>query len=170
MTFQYRAVDKPQAIERKVYPISLKQKDGVWYLIGYDLERKGLRVFTASKVQHVSTHLSTYKTPPRLALVQAQKIGEFSIWDTSNSGEVMQTIKVKLWGHAADFVLSHKIHSSQKVELEGEGVVVLSLETSDLLGVRLWLRKFLQLVEIIEPDELRTEFINDLKVTLKAHS
>jgi len=165
--FLYRAVSKPNSIKRCVYPISLKQKESVWYLVGYDLERHALRVFTLSKVQHVHTYAEPYGEPPSEVVEQALAFGEFSIWDTGSDDRKIYSVKVRLFSHAADFVRSHHIHHSQKVEVVDEDTVVLKLETSDLTGVNLWLRKFMHLVQVIEPKLLKDQFIDDLRESLR---
>lgn len=168
VVFRYRAVSHAQEIERIIYPISLKQKDGVWYLVGYDIERSALRIFSASKIKDVSTHIEPYEIPNESIIDQAQRFGSFSIWDSGGEAKVF-SIKVKLFDHAADFVRSHSLHQSQEVEVIDEHSVILKLKTSDLTGVNLWLRKFLHLVQIIEPIELKEQYIEDVKEALRLH-
>ena len=165
--FLYRAVSKSNSIKRFVYPISLKQKEAVWYLIGFDLDRQALRVFTLSKVKAVQTYTKGYEEPSSEVVEQAQGFGEFSIWDTGGEDRKVYSVTVRLFSHAADFVRSHSIHHSQKVEVVDEDSIVLKLETSDLTGVNLWLRKFMHLVQIVEPKELKDQFICDLKESLR---
>lgn len=158
--FNYRAVSQPEALRRVVYPIVLKQKEGVWYLVGFDLQRGALRIFTVSKIKDARTPSESYSEPSEEALEEAQKFGEFSIWDSGN--EEAQTVKVKLFSYAADFVRSHRIHHSQKVEVIDEESVMLSIETSDIIGVNLWLRRFMNQVQILEPESLKAQFVEDL--------
>ena len=114
-------------------------------------------------------YISTRTLPNQSLIEQAQGFGEFSIWDTG--GETKSySIKVKLFEHAADFVRSHVIHQSQEVEVVDSHSVILKLETSDLTGVNLWLRKFLHLVQIIEPKELKDQYLADLKVAIELNS
>lgn len=168
VNFLYRAVSKEGEIERAVYPMCLKQRDGVWYLIAYDLEREAILVFAMKKIKKVKVCSLVYDRPSDSVLAKAEQWGEFSIWDTADTS-ASHDIKVKLYGHAADFVRSNKIHSSQRFEIIDSDTVMLYLKTSDLLGVNLWLRKFLNLVEIIEPEVLRESFKQDLKAALGNH-
>ncbi|MDB9741949.1 WYL domain-containing protein [Akkermansiaceae bacterium] len=165
--FDYRAVSKKDWIKRTVYPISLKQKESVWYLIGYDLERHDLRVFTQSKVENVKFHKGLFEEPAEELIEKALNLGEFSIWDSGVKGKEIHSVKVKLSGHAADFARSHRIHHSQEVDVIDDETAILRLKTSDLIGIKLWLRKFMHLVQILEPRQLKDEFVQDLKRSLK---
>lgn len=168
VTFLYRAVFQAEGTERLVQPLVLRQSNGIWYLIAYDLHREALRTFTAAKVEDVTTSDELYEEPSEEIRSQAQRQGEFSIWDTGRDDENTTKVRVRLWGHAADHVRTHKIHASQKVEVLGNEVI-LQLDIADVLGVALWLRKFSPLVEILAPESLRRDFVADLRSALENH-
>ncbi len=77
-----------------------------------------------------------------------------------------QTVKIRLFNYAAWFIQERKIHESQKHEIVSKDEVLLTLKTGDLLGVKLWLRKFAPDVEVLKPDWFRDECIGDLKSAL----
>ena len=124
ITFKYRAVGQPVASKRSVHPIVLKQKEGVWYLIAYDLQKNALRTFSQPKIKEVFTYAEQYKKPSSEVIEQAKNLCEFSIWD-NNEDSITHLIKVKLSDHAADFVRTHRLHSSQKVEVINDNTVIL---------------------------------------------
>ena len=164
--FEYRAVSKNNPITRTLFPISLRQKENVWYLVGYDLQREAVRVFTLNKIIKVRTYSEPFKKPSRKIVSEVLKSGRFSIWDSGSSKE-SQAIRVRLFEHAGEFVRNHVIHPSQSIEVIDEHSVILNLETSDLTGVNLWLRKFMHLVQVVEPKVLKDQFIQDLKESLR---
>jgi len=130
ITFKYRAVGQLEASQRSVHPIVLKQKEGIWYLIGYDLERKALRTFTQAKIQEVFTYPGQYDLPSLKVIQQAQKLCDFSIWDNRNEDSATYLIKVKLFDYAADFVRTHRLHHSQKVKNIDDNTSILTRKSS----------------------------------------
>lgn len=62
-----------------------------------------------------------------------------------------------------------KIHRSQQLEVISQDEVILTLETGDMLGVNLWLRKYAPLVEVLEPERLREGFKRDLQAALSMY-
>lgn len=169
VNFDYRTVGRFVDERRAVFPLILKQKDGVWYLIGYDLDREAIRIFTAAKVKGVISSERSHERPSAAVYKEAEARGEFSIWDAGGGHTEVTAIKVRLWEYAADYVKNRKIHGSQKMEISEDGSVLLQLKTSDVLGVSLWLRRFLTQVEILEPASLRRDFANDLRAALANH-
>lgn len=64
------------------------------------------------------------------------------------------------------YIQERKIHESQRHQVVSKNEVLLTLKTGDLLGVKLWLRRFAPDVEVIKPQWFREEFIGDLRVAL----
>ncbi len=167
VTFLYRAVGKPYAIERHVFPISLKQVDRVWYLIGHDQLYHGLRCFTFAKITDIALCDKNYPIPEDATINAGLRYGDFSIWDSGSEDQEKYEIEVELRGSSADFVLTHKIHHSQETISQDDGTVILKLTTSDLTGVNLWLRKFVQEVRILKPKLLRDQYLSALKAGVR---
>jgi predicted DNA-binding transcriptional regulator YafY len=90
--------------------------------------------------------------------------GNFSIWDSVSAKP--ELVKIRLIEYAARLIQERKIHHSQELEIISQDEVILTLETGDMLGVKLWLRKYAPLVEVLKPQRLRDEFKQDLEEAL----
>ena len=73
---------------------------------------------------------------------------------------------IRLFGYAAWHIQERKIHESQRHEIISNDEVMLTLETGDLLGVKLWLRRVAPDAEVVQPQWFRDEFLEDLRVAL----
>jgi len=160
--FLYRKLEEKEAKLRKVFPIQLKERDGIWYLIGYDYgEQKGER-FNMKRISDV--RWVGEKKPPAEVVQNILQKGVFSIWDYGGEGELM---KIKLYDYAAHYIRETKIHPRQEIEEISENEVIVSFKSSDFIGVNLWMRKFAPLVKPLEPSRLRDDFRGDLEKALK---
>ena len=51
ITFSYRSPQRDRESERTLNPFALRLDDGVWYVVGQDLDRKAIRTFRVSRVR-----------------------------------------------------------------------------------------------------------------------
>jgi len=165
--FFYSAIMRKEGFDREVFPVQLKERDGYWYLLGYDYERKACRVFALPRIKSLSLSEQRHEAPSEEVIKEVMSRGDFSIWDDVVTKP--ERIKVRLIEYAARLIRERKIHRSQELEEISQDEVILTLETGDLLGVSLWLRKYAPLVEVLEPQKLRDSFKRDLQVALSRY-
>jgi predicted DNA-binding transcriptional regulator YafY len=166
--FFYTPLMYDQGLDREVFPVQLKEREGYWYLLGYDYERKACRVFALSRIESACLSVKYFETPDDEVIERVMAHGDFSIWDDVVANP--EVVKVRLLGYAARLIQERKIHRSQQLEVISRDEVILSLETGDMLGVNLWLRKYAPLVEVMEPKRLRDDFIGNLEEALSRYS
>jgi len=163
-TIEYRGRRHCEAVSKEVYPIQLKEREGIWYLVAYDYGKQADRSFALTGIMGVKASLECH-TPVSDEVVKRNLArGAFSIWE--QAGQEAQKVEVKLYDYAAWFVRDQVLHPSQVIEEVSQDEVLLSLETSDLLGVQLWLRKFAPFVEVVEPLALREALVKDMEACL----
>lgn len=167
LEFDYRPLMSDSVERRSVHPIQLREREGFWYLLAHDYGRKACRVFAISRISKLSTSTEQHDEPSEEVIQAILKRGDFSIWD--KDGEDKLHIKVKLVDYAARIIQERKIHESQQLDIISANEVILTLKTSDQIGVNLWLRKFAPMVTVLSPQSLRQDFIHDLKQSLANH-
>jgi len=165
--FFYRAIMRKEGSDREVFPVQLKERDGYWYLLGYDYEREACRVFALPRIESPCLSVQRHEAPSEDIIREVMSRGDFSIWDDVITKT--ERVKVRLMGYAARLIQERKIHRSQELEVISQDEVILTLETGDMLGVSLWLRKYAPLVEVLEPQKLRDGFKRDLQVALSRY-
>jgi len=160
----YTNIGYEHGVHHEVFPVQLKEREGLWYLLAYDYYHKARRVFALARMEEIEWSEQGHVIPDKVTIKSIQNHGNFSIWDSPD--EKPQTVKIRLFNYAAWFIQERKIHDSQKYEIVSKDEVLLTLETGDLLGVKLWLRKFAPDVEVLEPDWFRKNCIEDFKAAL----
>ncbi|MGB0775179.1 MAG: helix-turn-helix transcriptional regulator [Akkermansiaceae bacterium] len=163
----HRGIGRKEAVPREIYPVQLKEREGSWYLLAWDAERKSKRVFALSRISQVAISKMKFKRPAAEVLEEITAGGGFSIWDNSDAKPVR--VRVRLWDYAAWIVQERPIHHSQKLDVISQNEVVLTLKTGDLLGVNLWLRKFAPLVKVLAPKSLLDDFRRDMQTALSRY-
>lgn len=166
ISFEYRNVWEGAVETRAVYPIQLKLKDGMWYLLSWDLDRDDMRVFKLPKILDVRICEQKWSRPSIVAIDGVLNSAKFSIWDR---GEDPIKITLKVEGHAKEHLEHHALTSHQElIQRDKETYAV--METSDIVGFLSWCRHFIHNVEIIEPASVKQKFIEELNVGLSKHS
>jgi predicted DNA-binding transcriptional regulator YafY len=165
--FFYTPIMYDEGLDREVFPVQLKERDGYWYLLGYDYDRKACRVFALPRIENPCLSVQRHEAPSEDVIGEVMSRGNFSIWD--DVAAKSELVKVRLIEYAARLIQERKIHHSQKLEVISQDEVVLTLETGDMLGVSLWLRQYAPLVEVLEPKKLRDSFRCDLQAALSMY-
>lgn len=166
-TFSYRSIGKEESLQRTVFPIQLKEREGSWYLTAYDYDKEADRTFALKRLTNVTMPEDHYEDPSEEIINRNLSRGQFSIWD-SGEAEAVQ-MEIRLVDYAAWIIQEHTIHPSQKLEVISPNEVILHLTTSDEIGVRLWLRKYAPFVEILSPVALREQYLRELQAGIDIH-
>lgn len=162
--FYYKSILSDEGAYREAYPVQLKERDGHWYMLCYDYDREGCRVFAVSRISKVGVSNQMHQAPDEETIASVMARGSFSIWDKPSAQ--CRCVRVKLYDYAARLIQERVIHHSQKLEVISADEVILTMKTGDLLGINLWLRQFAPMVEILEPSSLKEDFIRDLRSAL----
>ena len=162
ITFKYRSVGYSEEVVRTVYPVQLKLKEGIWYLLGFDLKHKESRIYAFNKIGEVSLLKEPWKPPTAKNIEQILQVGEFSIWD---NGKDKIKVQIDVSGYAQEYLFNQKLSDDQTCLTKG-AISKVTFTTTDFVGTLLWCRRFAPDVKIIRPKELRETFIKDLQYSL----
>ena len=148
--FTYR---KPQAgagETRRVQPYHLSHRDNLWYLLGHDTGRDGLRQFALTRMAGVQLRERKFTRP---ADFSAEKYFERSFGAFAGEGD--HRVRVRFRAGAAARVRERFWHDSQElVELPGGGIE-LRLRLGDLKEVARWVLGWGGEAEALGPPALR---------------
>jgi predicted DNA-binding transcriptional regulator YafY len=144
--------------KREVEPLRLVNDGKAWYLIAYDIKKKGLRNF----------HLSRMENPKELKKEYSYKEEEAELkkYITSGFGIFMNTISynatIEFFGKAVNMVKTQIWHKDQKVVIKNDKLFM-SLPFSSYDEILSKILSFGSLAKPIAPDKLVEMWKNEIK-------
>lgn len=143
----HRRVDRPASEWRRVEPLGLVCKAGLWYLVAYCLMRRDYRTFRLNRVTELVVLDESVDDHPKFDLK--------SYWEISRRRFEEASIRLRLVLRVSPHVaygLSSD-HETMRREVDGQVVVAIGMDSSDHA-----LRHVLSLgpeAEVLEPAEVR---------------
>ncbi len=150
--FEYRGLSDATPQERQVRGYHLGCIDHKWYLFGWDLGREAVRTFALSRMGRLVVTSRRFKKPEDFNLAEILR-GALTV-HSGDAGRHM-VVRLRLEGWAARVASERRWHPTQEVRPLGGGVVELELRLSGLDEVFRWVMSWGDLVEVLEPTELR---------------
>lgn len=147
----YDARGKGAAQEYHVEPYTLIFHKGGLYLLGFALNRNGVRTFAVERITEVRPTSERFQMPegyrPEEALDDA-----FGIV----SGEAVP-VKVRFSSEVAHSVRGRKWHPAQEVVEGDDGSVTVSFQAGGALEIVSWILSYGRHAELLEPASLRVQ-------------
>jgi len=149
---KYYGISRDEVNERNVDPYHLRYFQGAWYLVGYCHLRKNIRIFALDRIQEILqiTHSFEMDTSFNIQEFLCSTLG---IHFDSDPQEVI----IKFDSHQARWIRERKWHSTQKIEHQPDGSLVLSMNVCGMGEVKRWVLGFGCHAEVIRPESLRKE-------------
>jgi len=148
--FDYRKPGSPQPERRRVRPYHLANRENLWYLIAFDLERNALRTYALPRITAVTVTRQRFEKP---ADFTPEKFFANALGVLGGDGDFQVVIRFK--PEVADLVREREWHESQEMrELPG-GALELQLRLGALTEIEQWVLGWGAAAEVIEPAELR---------------
>lgn len=160
--FFYRSLSSEPSL-RIVHPYSLIHTPISWYLVGFCEERGDFRNFKLARIEQLKVLKDTFK---KKEFNLREHIGD-AWWLQHAPDSPPLDVKVLFKNEAAQSIREYKFHDSQKLEAVDRGTLV-TWRLSYLEEFASWLMQWLENIEIIAPDELKT--IIDQRIKKYWHS
>jgi len=157
LRFDYRKIDGDLWEPRQLRPFHLAEIDGGWYVIGYDIERKGRRTFALQRMKAIKVLKTSFLRPADFT-PSDHLGGSFGVWHTPGDKGKRHRIRLRFTGWAARMVSERRWHPSQQIKWLGkkESDLEMVLELSSFEEIRRWILSWGAQVEVLGPEELRT--------------
>ncbi|QYM79220.1 transcriptional regulator [Horticoccus luteus] len=148
--FDYRKPGEKKAARRKVEPYHLSHRENLWYLVGLDGERTGLRTFALPRIAAVRVMNKTFQRPRDFSPEKffANAFGVLG-------GEGNHVVVVRFDATVADHIRERVWHESQEMRELAGGVLELTLRLGALPEVERWVLGWGAHAEVVAPAELR---------------
>ncbi len=154
--FQY-TVHSPYTVTADPYRVAYF--DGIWYLVASDLKDSKVKKYALDKIDDLRQLRTSFKRiPPDLDAILEKSM---SIW--FEGGQEMEvTVEVDAdWAHY--FQRRSIIPTQEVLDTRKDGSLVLRFVACSMEEVKVCLKPWIPHVRILEPGELRKEFLEEFK-------
>lgn len=152
----YRALYSDEVTRRKVNPYYLFYQDDLWHFRGYCHLRKDFRTFALDRIELMKL-LNEHFVPERIPQ-EDELAGAFGTFIDGEPVKVTLRFDEDIKPH----ITRKKWHQSQREKLLPNGRIELTFSVNGIEGIKQWAYKWLPYVEVVEPEELKVELLEDL--------
>jgi proteasome accessory factor B len=148
--FEYRKPGESTRSHRHVRPYHLANRENLWYLIAFDIEREALRTFALPRIEQVEVLKRKFAKPADFSpeTFFADALGVLG-------GRGDHEVVIRFAASAADRIREREWHESQKLTELPDGRVELRLRLGALPEVERWVLGWGAVAEVVGPKELR---------------
>lgn len=150
INFEYRKPAGATGEQRRVRPYHLANRETVWYLVGHDVERQGLRTFALSRMKALAVTERRFVRP---ADFSPEKYFGKAFGAFVGTGDYR--VVVRFTHVVADQIRERFWHESQETRDLANGGIELSLRVGGLDEIQRWILGWAEHAEVIAPDELK---------------
>ena len=162
----YRALEAEKTTERIIEPYFIEPAAAGHssYVIAYCHHVHKMRTFKIERIESIEPTLENYVIPADF------DANEFlgSSWGITVYGEV-KTVKLRFTPEIARIMEETVWHSSQVVERQKDGSVILTLKVTVTDELCFWILNWGEKVKVLEPEELRQDIIKTAKAMLEVY-
>ncbi len=167
--FQYYAIGHDELAQRTVEPYGLGYADGHWYLVGYDRDRKDIRVFRADRIRSRVRKLHRVAAGPEFDVP-----GDFRVRDHVGlppwAFGKAERVKVRMRFDAdSAFMVRMRPSPGDEWEDHPDGSATLTRCATHLDSLLNWVLGFGHHVEVTAPRGFRERVIDTLRMLADAH-
>jgi len=159
--FEYWSISRDQVSERALNPYALMPDNGVWYVVGYDLERDDIRTFRVSRIRgeikFATRRERDFRTPVEFDIELYRGRPPWQV------GDIVGEARIEVPGETAWWV-QRAYGSTGRLE---EGVFI--TDYSSLPQLASWVLRQDGRAVPLEPDELRREVATSLRRVRENH-
>lgn len=141
----------------QIDPLHFFENDGGLYLFVNTTSFSDIRTLAVERIQEITKTDSSFEYPKNF---DPEKLIE-SAFDIVYGDPI--DIRIRFSADQARYIKERKWSKTQKIEEQDDGSVILSMETSGWWDVKKWVLSYGPDAEVLEPEEMRKEIVDDLK-------
>jgi predicted DNA-binding transcriptional regulator YafY len=150
LVFTYHKSGAPMKIRRHVRPYHLANRENLWYLIGFDLERQALRTFALPRIADVVVSKQHFKRPKDFS---PENFFANALSVVSGTGNHL--VVIRFAPKVANRVREREWHESQEMRDLPDGGLELQMRLGALTEVQQWILGWGAAAEAVAPAKLR---------------
>jgi predicted DNA-binding transcriptional regulator YafY len=133
VTFAYKGIRDDDYKIRRVRPYQLLFDTGAWYLYGYAEERKGIRLFSLTRMQKLTLTDTAFTLPPDYDYCAKADGSHFGVFTT----EKKYTFTVEFYHEAVQDIRERKWAADKKIKDINDGISI-TFTSAQFLKVLEW--------------------------------
>ena len=150
VSFAYRKPGDAKKSARRVRPYHLANRENLWYLIAFDLERAALRTFALPRIADVAVSKTTFTRP---ADFSPEKFFANALGVMGGTGD--HRVVIRFTNAVAERVREREWHETQEMRDLPGGALELRLRLGALSEAEQWILSWGAAAEVLAPTELR---------------
>ena len=160
LVITYRS-SKGEELERKIDPYHVWFMAGTIYVVAHCHKRKELRTFVLDRITSAKLTDDRFEVPSDFNMEEFTK-DRFRVMD----GDPVE-VKIRFTKNLVQYLKEREWHPTQKIEEDGDGSAILTMQVEGLPEVMSWVLSFGSHAEVLAPDSLRNDVAADLKSAVK---
>lgn len=151
VTLEYQKPSSQKAEVRRLQPLHLANIQNLWYVIGFDLEKKDLRQFALPRIKSLKIEETKFERKADFSIEEylGNSFGAFG-------GKEMVQVKIQFDSFAAGFIRERSWHSSEQFKEKANGALELSMRVPRLEEVQSWVLSWGSHARVLSPPQLVT--------------
>ena len=150
VAFAYRKPGDAKKSARRVRPYHLANRENLWYLVGFDLERGALRTFALPRIADVVATKLTFGRPKGFS---PEKFFASALGVMGGDGDYL--VVIRFAASVAERVREREWHESQELRERPGDTLELRMRLGALSEVEQWVLGWGAAAEVVAPAELR---------------
>lgn len=161
----YRGESDADATRRDVHPYGVVLHRGSLYLVALDAVRGGVKHYKVDRVEDVEVLDRPFARPEGFDLA-AHMASAFGVY---RDGEPI-TVAIRFSPGVARYVREARWHESQELAPQADGGVLATFTVSGTEEIKRWVLGFGAKAEVLSPEGLRREVVEELRAMLSTYS
>jgi predicted DNA-binding transcriptional regulator YafY len=153
ITFDYRGVWDEDFQSRRVRPYQLLFDNGLWFLYGFSEERKGIRMFSLSRIKNIAPSKNHFELPKDYDYRLASGGSHFGVF----AGQKKYRFKIAFYDEAAVWARERQWADDQKIRETNDGLVI-DFTSTQYNKVFEWMMSRGRAACPLEPERLVTDW------------
>ena len=157
VTFDYLGVYDDNYKSRRVRPYQLLFDTGVWYLYGFAEERKGIRMFSLSRIKNLRLTKDRFILPVDFDYRASNSGSYFGVF----AGQKKYRFKIAVYNYSVPWVKDRQWADDQKIKDDDDGIII-SFTSTQFDKVMQWVLSCGCNARPLEPELLVNYWYNEI--------
>ena len=157
----YQSLRATEAVTYDVYPYGLTYHRGSLYLVGWAPDHEQIRHWKVDRVEGAELTPIRFQRPEGFNLEEHFK-GSFGVYE--GGGDVR--VKARFSAEVARYVSESTWHPSQELTPQKDGSLIAEFQLDGTREIKAWILSFGRHAEVLGPEKLRGEILEELRLLL----
>ncbi len=163
----YHKFWEDQSCKRTIEPYLLKEFNGRWYVIVFDLEKKALRTFALDRILELRFSDIKFQHPQK---TDVRKFFEDCFGIIGPNNKKVETIKLLFIENQGKYIKTMPLHHSQQILEENDAQTIVQLNLFPNYDFIMEILSYGEFVKVLEPKALADEVKNRLERAVEVYN